>query len=54
MKTMDTNEDGKISFEEFRSGLDVVTKHLNLMQQHSTPNDKMADNHGEDVCELTD
>lgn len=47
MKTMDTNEDGKISFEEFRCGLDVVTKHLNLIQQHhSTPNDKMADNHG--------
>ena len=40
METMDTNKDGRISLDEFRSGLDIVSKHLSMA--HSTPKDKQG------------
>ena len=48
MTTMDIDKDGRISFEEFRSGLDTVTQHLDII--HSTPDNTRADRHGEWAC----
>lgn len=42
MTSMDTNNDGRISFEEFRSGIHTVSKQLTKPTSQSTPDNRQG------------
>ena len=42
MTSMDTDNDGRISFEEFRSGIHTVSKQLTKPTIQSTPDNRQG------------